>query len=72
LLIESALESNNGLAGADSTKTKSEPWPEWDIQAEPEPYEESYLPGKLTRYSERESAINEEYLEGATNRSVST
>ncbi|GAA5930610.1 uncharacterized protein JCM15063_002413 [Sporobolomyces koalae] len=40
--LEAALDVKSGLQGTPTTATK--PWPEWDIAAEPEPYEESYLP----------------------------
>lgn len=46
LVLESALDSSSALSGTPSAPTK--PWPEWDIAAEPEPYEESYLPGTLS------------------------
>ncbi|GAA5839051.1 hypothetical protein JCM9279_002577 [Rhodotorula babjevae] len=40
--LEDALEPNSALASKPSTPAR--PWPEFDIGAEPEPYEESYLP----------------------------
>mgnify|MGYP006899216216 FL=1 len=41
---EDALDPTSALSGLPSTSAR--PWPEYDIAAEPEPYEESYLPGK--------------------------
>ncbi|GAA6062743.1 hypothetical protein JCM10212_000383 [Sporobolomyces blumeae] len=40
--LESELDAKTALEG--SPVNPSAPWPEWDIAAEPEPYEESYLP----------------------------
>merc|ERR1719487_1191812 len=40
--LENALDSTSALSRAPSTSAR--PWPEYDIAAEPEPYEESYLP----------------------------
>ncbi|GAA5881280.1 hypothetical protein JCM1840_003843 [Sporobolomyces johnsonii] len=40
--LEAKLDPTSALSGKPSTSTA--PWPEWDIAAEPEPYEESYLP----------------------------
>ncbi|GAA6018811.1 hypothetical protein JCM11491_006872 [Sporobolomyces phaffii] len=50
--LELALAPTLGLIRDDDaspTPTKTpQPWPEWNIQAEPEPYEESYLPDDRT------------------------
>lgn len=52
--LELELDSETGLAKEEdsspttTTSKKSTTracWPEWDIAAEPEPYQESYLPG---------------------------
>ena len=45
--LELALEPSLGLSTTTTTAEKTKPWPEWDIEAEPEPYEESFLPGTL-------------------------
>lgn len=42
---EDALDPTSALSGPPSTSAR--PWPEYDIAAEPEPYEESYLPGEF-------------------------
>lgn len=42
LIAENALDATTGLAFAPSSSAKA--WAEFDIAAEPEPYEESYLP----------------------------
>ena len=49
---ESALAENAGLSSAPTSKPT--PWPEWDIVAESEPYEESYLPSTVTQGEKEE------------------
>jgi hypothetical protein len=51
------LAENGGLASAPPTKAAT--WPEWDIVAESEPYEESYLPDTVTGAGEREEGTED-------------
>ncbi|BGP58028.1 hypothetical protein JCM8202v2_005685 [Rhodotorula sphaerocarpa] len=48
--LENALDSTSALSRAPSTSAR--PWPEYDIAAEPEPYEESYLPAPAPEQAE--------------------
>lgn len=56
-IAESALESNDGLSTAPPERVT--PWPEWDIAAESEPYEESYLPDSITKGDEGETGTED-------------
>ncbi|GAA5891598.1 hypothetical protein JCM8208_007334 [Rhodotorula glutinis] len=55
--LEDALEPNSALSTKPSTPAR--PWPEFDIGAEPEPYEESYLPDPATPAPENEEGTED-------------
>ncbi|KPV72014.1 uncharacterized protein RHOBADRAFT_65678 [Rhodotorula graminis WP1] len=63
--LEDALEPNSALSSKPSTPAR--PWPEFDIGAEPEPYEESYLPDPAAP-----ALDNEEGTEDATSADTKT
>ena len=46
MIAEDTIKPNSALSGPASAVSVTA-WPEWDVAAEPEPYEESYLPGEL-------------------------
>lgn len=54
---ESELDEKTQLKGTVVGTPK--PWMEWDIAAEPEPYEESYLPGNVFSLSQAYRSDNE-------------
>ncbi|GAA5990371.1 hypothetical protein JCM10908_007340 [Rhodotorula pacifica] len=56
--LEDALDPTSALSGPPSTSAK--PWPEYDIAAEPEPYEESYLPETAPPAPEQAEAGSED------------
>ncbi|GAA5963445.1 hypothetical protein JCM21900_004646 [Sporobolomyces salmonicolor] len=55
--LEAKLDPTSALSGKPSTSTA--PWPEWDIAAEPEPYEESYLPAEAAPAAEDEEGTED-------------
>ncbi|BGP51410.1 hypothetical protein JCM10450v2_007352 [Rhodotorula kratochvilovae] len=55
--LEDALDANSGLASKPSASVK--PFPEFDIAAEPEPYEESYLPDPAVPAPEAEEGTED-------------
>ncbi|PRQ71050.1 Proteophosphoglycan ppg4 [Rhodotorula toruloides] len=55
--LEDALDAATALASAPSSSAKS--WPEFDIAAEPEPYEESYLPSENAPAAEAEEGTED-------------
>ncbi|GAA5956870.1 hypothetical protein JCM8115_003847 [Rhodotorula mucilaginosa] len=56
--LEDALDPTSALSGPPSTSAR--PWPEYDIAAEPEPYEESYLPETAPPAPEQAEAGSED------------
>ncbi|GJN93790.1 hypothetical protein Rhopal_006848-T1 [Rhodotorula paludigena] len=55
--LEDALDPTSALSSAPSTSSK--PWPEFDVAAEPEPYEESYLPDPSAPAPENEEGTED-------------
>ncbi|GAA5827890.1 hypothetical protein JCM11251_007718 [Rhodosporidiobolus azoricus] len=56
---EEKLDPVTQLAGEVEEKKRMEPFPEWDIGAEPEPYEESYLPDPSQPAGEKEEGTED-------------
>ncbi|GAA5862083.1 hypothetical protein JCM3774_006167 [Rhodotorula dairenensis] len=56
--LEDSLDPTSALSGPPSTSAR--PWPEYDIAAEPEPYEESYLPETAPPAPEQAEAGSED------------
>ncbi|GAA5861960.1 hypothetical protein JCM8547_001539 [Rhodosporidiobolus lusitaniae] len=56
---EVLLDKETQLGGKLGEKGRMEPFPEFDVQAEPEPYEESYLPDPAQPAAEKEEGTED-------------